>query len=609
MISSSESITGKSDYEIYNGKYIYKKSNGRYYVLKTFNGKRFNYGSFNTFKEACDVRDQLIENNWILPEDIQNKKDEDESAKNYFLHVQLMNNKYYHVFRPNSFDKKYMGTVKTLEEALLFRDLAEEGGWFIGKPEEYDLITDNPYIVDGLKYPVPERLTPKEDNGSSYGKGSIQRKSEQSYHLYHKDKYIMSCRTYEYAYYMRIELNKVDWDLSYLQDIIDGYPKWYTWLLNFYQYISPHGTYSDGSPMWCFTITPKWSNEDKLENIYFRNLEDALWERDLYVKYGFNTEDVVYCADDKLNPYYDMDLPPYPERSIKNVSDNKPRFDKLIKDLCGVICEGYTTQSEVSEVLSVTNVTIRNLMSRYNTCWEDFKVLCLSGEDPLTVLEYQYPIYTPDLSIHYSKQNYISYIESRGNPFTIQRRGIYYGGYPTKAMANKVVSKLRSVGWDKSKLKSIQKSVGFESVVGSKRWVYANKNSKGEVTSYSVRKKDKNKRMMNFGTYKDKDKAEYVRDRLIECGWDKSKYPDIRCEADSLFGVPVNPDKYVYQVSKVYYSVRKGNVEFGKIGSLVVARLFRDGMVECGWDESFVGCVFCDVLGVVGGYWYYVNSF
>lgn len=608
MISSSESITGKSDYEIYNGKYIYKKSNGRYYVLKTFNGKRFNYGSFDTFKEACDVRDQLLENNWILPEDIRNKENEEKFSKNYFLHVQLMNNKYFHVFRPNRFDNKYMGSVKTLEEALFFRDLAEEGGWFIGKPEEYDLITNNPYIIDGLKYPVPDRLKPEPDGRVDNVKGSIRKKGKQSYHLYHGEKYVMSCRTYEYAYYMRIELNKVDWDLSYLQDIIDGYPKWYTWLLNFYKYISPR-KHDDSSMLWCFSITPKWSNDDKLENIYFHNLEDALWERDLYVKYGFSTEDVVYCADDRLNPYYDMDLPPYPERTIKNVSDNKPRFDKLIKDLCGVICDGYTTQSEVSEVLSVTGVTIRKLMGRYGTCWEDFKVLCLAGEDPLDVLEYQYPVYTPDLSIHYSKQNYISEVKGRGNPFIVQRRGVHYGGYPTRKMANKVVSKLRSVGWDKSKLKGIQDSVGFVSVVGSKRWVYSNKNSKGEVTSYSVRKKDKNKRMMNFGTYKDKAKAEYVRDRLVECGWDRSEYSAIRCEADSLFGVPVNPNRYVYRVSKFNYSVRKCNVDFGRFSSLVVARLFRDGMIRCGWDESFVGCVFCDVLGVVGGYWYYVNSF
>ena len=110
-------------------------------------------------------------------------------------------------------------------------------------------------------------------------------------------------------------------------------------------------------------------------------------------------------------------------------------------------------------------------------------------------------------------------------------RNHYYGAYPTKELAERIIKDLEKCGWDKSKLKEIQARNGHVSMVGSKRWVYANKypTKKGKkISSYSVRHKNKDKRMVNFGSYKDKRVAELVRDQLILCDWDKSQLDDIK---------------------------------------------------------------------------------
>lgn len=587
--NNSNSLSTKNEYEKLNGKYISKTSNGKYIIIKTFNYKAYYFGSFDNFQDAMERRDYLIAHDWVEPIE---KLSEEDLIKNYYKHVQIRYNKYYIVNSPGNKGSKYLGTCNSIEEALLFRDLAEDNDWIINKPEVYDLITDNPYISEGLKYPIPDRLIPKDIAETKYGKGSILKKGPQSYHIRYGSKYICACRTYEYAYYIKQEMNKVNWDLDYLDEIKAGYSEWYTWLLNFYLYIIPNKQKGSG---WLFIITPKNNPNGKLEQIRFNNLEDALWERDLYIKYDFDIESIVYGADDRNNPYYDMELPPYPERSIKNVSNNKKKFDKLLLQIKDTILDGVVSQKEVSDILGITDLSIRNLMRKYNVTWKDFKNICLSGEDPLSVLEYN-KVFTPDLSVHYSKQNYISKVKGRGNPYTITHRGVYFGGYPTRRMANKVVSLLRKCGWDKSKLKDIQNRVGFKSVMGSKRWVYPIK-YKGKVMSYTVRKKDKNKKIHNFGNYKLKEKAEYVRDRLVEVDWVDDAYPGIRADADRLFPDEVNlGDKYIHHVSR-RYRVFKDNTVFGWFDDYLMARVFRDLMVGEDWCLDCVGDVFCRMLG------------
>ena len=102
-----------------------------------------------------------------------------------------------------------------------------------------DLKQDNPHILNGLKYPLPERLTPTKK--SNYGKGRIRKKGKASYHIYHGGKkskrYYCACRTYEQAYYTLKKLQECDFDRTQLPRIQEEYPKWYTWLMEFYRYI------------------------------------------------------------------------------------------------------------------------------------------------------------------------------------------------------------------------------------------------------------------------------------------------------------------------------------------------------------------------------------
>lgn len=582
----------KNEYEKLNGKYISKTSNGKYTIVKTFNYKNYYFGTFDNFQDAIARRDYLMAHDWVAPKEEVSKED---LIKEYFKHIQLRYNKYY-IIRSPGCKSKYLGTCYTIEEALFYRDLAKKNDWVLDKPEQYDLKTDNNYIIDGLKYPLPERLTPKDLPKTNYGKGSITKKGPQSYHVKYNHNYFCACRTYEQAYYVQKELQKCDWDKEELPRILDDYPKWYTWLLDFYRYIIPNKNRGCINKPWLFSITPANNHDGTLSHLSFSRLEDALWERDLYLEYGFDEEAVVYGADDRCNPYYDMELPPYPQRKIKHNHKSKKYDDELMK-MRDCILDGCNTLEEVINVCGISNqVTVRNWLKKYNTTWPDFKELCLSGEDPLSVLEFQEHIFAPDLSVHYSKQNYVSKVKGRCNPYTITHRGVYFGGYPTRRMANKVVSLLRKCGWDKSKLKDIQNRVGFKSVMGSKRWVYPIK-YKGKVMSYTVRKKDKNKKIHNFGNYKLKEKAEYVRDRLVEVDWVDDAYPGIRADADRLFPDEVNlGDKYIHHVSG-RYRVFKGNTVFGWFDDYLMARVFRDLMVEVEWCLDCVGDVFCRMLG------------
>lgn len=97
-----------------------------------------------------------------------------------------------------------------------------------------------------------------------------------------------------------------------------------------------------------------------------------------------------------------------------------------------------------------------------------------------------------------------------------------------------IIKDLKRCNWDKNELARIQAKHGHVPMMGSKRWVYANKRTskrtgKVKVYSYSVRHKDKDKRMIGYGTYKDKRVAELVRDLLIMNDWDKQELGWIQC--------------------------------------------------------------------------------
>jgi len=513
-------------------KYIYKNSGSHYIIRKMINGKQYNYGTYSSWEEAREVRDLLIANNWDKSV-IQEELDQQAMVKKYYKHIQR-NGRYYAIY---NFQNQYCGQVKTIEEALYYRDLVHDLPLNeVKSPKSFDLITDNPYI-DNIEVELPERLI-RNVPSTTYGTGYIQVKGPQSYHIHYGSKskgnnsYVCACRTYEQAYYVKQELNKVGWDLSKLDEILENYPVWYTWLNNLYKFVTPN---HNGGKGWTVNVTPNHSSSGKLEHIYCRKLEDALWERDLLLKYDFDEELLVECADDTMNPYYNMELPPYPQRKIRRIKEREPRTG-LFDDLCNIIQEEPNlSQEEYCEIAGTTSINLRNILKReFNSNWAEFKRICESGENPNDVLEQEPLIYNPDLSLHTGGE-YIARYDRLASKYVVSKwvgdRNHYFGAYPTRELAEKIVKDLQACNWDKSQLKSIQAKHNHVSMVNSKRWVYENKykGKKGvKVSGYSVRHKNKDKKMVNYGSYKDKRVAELVRDLLVDCDWDKSQLESIQ---------------------------------------------------------------------------------
>jgi len=513
-------------------KHIYKSTSGKYVISKSIKGKNTYFGSYESLDEAMRMRDQLVENGWDKSI-VQGKMDYQRNVKAYYKRISLQNNRY----RVNNSHDEYCGAVGTIEEALFYRDIVKSNP-HPKHPYEYDLKTDNPYLKEGLKYPLPERLV-KEEHNSTYGLGEIRKKGDQSYHIYHGD-YVCACRTYEQAYYVKQEMNKCNWDKSELDRIYSDYPVWYTWLNQFYKYVTKV------KDAWLLALTSRNTGAEKNEFIRFKRVEDALWERDLLVKYGFDEETLIECADDTLNPYYNMELPPYPERKIRRIKEREDRSE-LLNSIFEVLQDfPNISQEDACSMVGLTVAGLRHLLrNEFDITLNDLFQLCLAGENPNDVLEQKPLIYQPDLTVHRDTTN-IGYFKNQKSKYVISKWmdgcNHYYGSYPTRELAEKIVKDLEKCNWDKSQLAKIQAKHGHVPMPNSKRWVYANKRKSrvtGEVKvcSYSIRKKDKTKKMHNYGTYKDKRVAELVRDLLIECDWNKDELENIQEQAYTSIGL------------------------------------------------------------------------
>ena len=540
---------GKTYWQRQNGQHIYHIGN-KWQVRK---GEKY-YGNFKTFPEAQSVRDQLMKNGWD-----KNKVEYPETYLSevrqweYYKNITNQHGRYYHILNPHS---EYCGLVRNIEEALYYRDIIREQ-YEMGNPTKelrphmFDLKTNNPYLKDGLKHPLPERLKLYHKR-TKYGKGSITKKGPQSYHVNYGKKgdgfksYVCACRTYEQAYYVKQEMNKCNWDMSKLDEILDNYPVWYTWLINLYKYVTPYET-NKGAKLWKVMITPKHSKEGTLESLNtFTRVEDALYERDLLIEYDYDEELLTECADYTQNPYYDMTLPPYPQRKVRNISERKDRtelFDDLRETLMD---EPGLSQEEWCEINAITTAALRLILkNEYDISLPEFKEIILAGEDPNEVLEQKPLIYQPDLT-YYTGGKYIAYYPDRKSPYVITKwfdgGNHYFGEYPTRELAEKIVKDLIKCDWDKTQLRSIQEKHGHTPMMMSKRWVYENKRrskrtGKVKIYSYSIRHKDKNKKMINYGTYKDKRVAELVRDQLILRDWDKTQLEEISDYAEYNIGL------------------------------------------------------------------------
>lgn len=472
----------------------------------------------------------------------------DTEIRQYYLRINLDRSQ--RCYCVNRVGGAYLGTTRTLEEALYYRDLysdIREGT--VPRPSELDLKTENPYLNEGLKYPVPERLQRSPDYKPYSPRGSIYQRSRSCYALYYSNTYLGCCRTYEQAYYALGKLKENNWDTSKLPEILEAYPEWYTWLMGFYRYIVVDKTYekSTGEKRYMISIPQKHIKSDSTLDILrgYTNLEDALYERDFLVAHDWDYELLVEAIDDKQNPYYNMELPPYPERKLRNIRQRKTHEKEIRLMQKEILTNPEISQRELSRTLNIHDINIRNWLKLYGTDWMNFKTIVLNGEDPLEKLTLKPLVYQPDLSPS-KPSNFKGYVhhnhKSKANPWNIEYQHKSYGVYPNRELALKIAKDLEKVGWDKSQLQCIQRKHGHIAPHGSRDLIY----KKGNI--YSVRKTI-GRKLGYFGTYPNHRLAEIVRDIFRNTSWDKDRLPEVKEQANQI-----------YKIENTYYNNMFGGV-------------------------------------------------
>lgn len=492
-------------------KYVYKvDGRNRWVVKKCIKGKTHYFKSFDNPTDAIKYTKYMESVGWV-DEDALKELEYQREQKQYFIRVSLDGTR--KKYRVRHYEYGELDTVEGLCEALYYRDLYSTSKLpFEEIPSacDCDLVTNNPYIINGLDYEVPKRLYPSK-KVSKRGKGKIVKKSKSSYSIYCGHKHYCSCRTYEQAYFVRRELVKVNWNENELERIFEEYPRFYTELLYFYIYISKD---SYNNEYWLLTIPKDKSDDGKLQHIRYSRLEDALFERDFLVDNGWDYDLLVELIDDNLNPYYDMELPPYPERKIRNITHRESHDDDFLK-MAELIRENPKIRvKDLAEKIGIVPATLRNWFKQYGTNSSEFYSVCLEGGNPLDYFEQEELIYTPDLSkstpSHY--KGYVHYAPKRNMKYIVNYKDVYYGCYPTRELADKVVKELVKVDWDKSKLKSIQKMFNYNSRY-TNEMIYIYKNNRSR-NSYQIRKKI-NGVNKSFGSYQGVELAMIVRDILV----------------------------------------------------------------------------------------------
>lgn len=444
------------------------------------------------------------------------------SSQEYFEGIYLDK---YGNYKINRKGGEYIGYAKTLPEALHFRDMFRNTKKdHIPRPSELDLTINNPYL-NGLKYPIPERL---QHIHGKRGKGSIVKHSKNSYKITYNHKYYCSCRTYEQAYYVRQELIKHQWDKNKLPEILDNYPVWYTWLVEYYRYIVEDSSAKKmGKKRYQISIPSQYVTPgQKLEFIRgYTNLEDALFERDFLMEHNWDYNLLVEAIDDAENPYYNQELPPYPERKIRNIAQKtyKKEIQAMQRE---VLIDPNLSQRQMAKKLGTSDMNIRNWLKKYDTDWLKFKTLILQGHDPLKELTLKQKVYQPDLSPapHTRFKGYIHYNpERKTSPYRVKYNKKDYGSYPTRELAKKIVRDLKKVDWDKKQLKEIQEKHGHYTRYNRRKGIYKDRHS----SHYYIAKKI-NKKTVHFGTYPTLEQAEIARNLLEHNRWDKRTLPEIK---------------------------------------------------------------------------------
>ena len=112
-----------------NGKYIYKRKNGNYTIIKKYkkNGKRIEkfFGTFKDYNDAIRHRDKCVAGNW----------DESLKYENPMKHI-TKNHKGWQIQRDYNGKHEYYGTFSNIIDAMNERDLLMAYDWDLEKVVE-----------------------------------------------------------------------------------------------------------------------------------------------------------------------------------------------------------------------------------------------------------------------------------------------------------------------------------------------------------------------------------------------------------------------------------------------------------------------------------------
>ena len=125
-----KSIKSSEKYIIFTKNY--------YRVHKSLNGKQRNFGSFEKIENACNLRELLIDNDWDGTKIPQKYfSDHSNSRGKHGRNIMFVNN-YYRVQKTINGKRKFFGSFKDKNKAILLRDLLDENGWIeSGIPKEF----------------------------------------------------------------------------------------------------------------------------------------------------------------------------------------------------------------------------------------------------------------------------------------------------------------------------------------------------------------------------------------------------------------------------------------------------------------------------------------
>lgn len=264
----------------------------------------------------------------------------------------------------------YYGRYDTLSEAKSVRDKAEREGW-IKQPKSEDPLINIRVKTGTCNYSVCKSIN-------------------------NRYKYYGTFSKLELAQFVRDKYEEYGWSKENLPKILSEFPMYYTNSLYFYRWIRYDGK-SDYP--WKLTVNSVIDGKQRFEviNSYSR-VEDALWERDLYIEYGDDLNS--WCEDTRPNPYDNMKLPYYMTYKTKvKLSKDLTKELKYYKDL--ILAHDVRNAEELSRLANRTAVGVRGHFRKYGVNFDKFKDIVMSGVDPLSVLSMEYNLILPPDKVYH----------------------------------------------------------------------------------------------------------------------------------------------------------------------------------------------------------------